>query len=115
MIEFENGVIGTLAAGWVDVAHPVSMMVSGTEGHAYVADGKLYFKSSHVEGADGATAWTALPAELPHAFELFLDAVGGKREVPLVAPREAAARSAVMEAMYTAARQGVWAVPATSA
>ncbi len=115
LIEFENGVIGTLAAGWVDVAHPVSMMVSGTEGHAYVADGKLYFKSSHVEGADGATAWTALPAELPHAFELFLDAVGGKHEVPLVAPREAAARSAVMEAMYTAARQGVWAVPATSA
>lgn len=115
LIEFENGVIGTLAAGWVDVAHPVSIILSGTEGHAYVADGKLYFKSSHVEGADGATPWTALPAELPHAFELFLDAVVGKGEVSLVTPWEAAARSAVMEAMYAAARDGVWAVPASRA
>jgi predicted dehydrogenase len=112
LIEFANGVIGTLAAGWVDVAHPVSLIISGTEGHAYVAEGKLYFKSSRVPGADGSTPWTDLPAEWPHAFELFLDAAGGKADVPLVSPREAAARSAVMEAMYAAAQQGTWAAPA---
>jgi 1,5-anhydro-D-fructose reductase (1,5-anhydro-D-mannitol-forming) len=110
LIEFANGAIGTLAAGWVDVAHPVSVIVSGTEGHAYVAEGKLYFKSSHVEGAEGKEPWTDLPAEWPHAFELFLDAVAGK-DVPLVGAREAAVRSAVMEAMYQAAQQGTWASP----
>jgi predicted dehydrogenase len=114
LIEFADGVIGTLAAGWVDVQHPVSLILSGTEGHAYVAEGKLYFKSSHVAGADGLTPWTDLPTEWPHAFELFLDAAGGKTGVPLVTPREAAARSAVMEAMYAAAHGGVWAaVPAS--
>jgi predicted dehydrogenase len=55
LLQFSNGVIGSLAAGWVDVADPVWLEVSGTEGHAYVADGKLYFKSKHVEGADGKT------------------------------------------------------------
>jgi predicted dehydrogenase len=49
ILVFENGVVGTLAAGWVDVQNPVTALVSGTEGHAYVCEDKLYFKSSHVE------------------------------------------------------------------
>jgi len=112
LIEFDNGVIGSLAAGWVDVAHPVSLIVSGTEGHAYTANGALYFKSSRVEGADGSKPWTNLPAQLPHAFELFLDAVVGQKDVPLVTAQEAAARSAVMEALYSAAHQQSWVTPA---
>lgn len=114
LLKFANGVIGSLAAGWVDVAHPVSVVLSGTMGHAYVANGKLYFKSSLVEGADGDEPWTALPAELPHAFDLFFDAVTGKPDVPLVSAREAAARSAVMEAFYLSAKQQGWAAPAKS-
>ncbi len=35
MLRFKNGIVGTLAAGWVDVANPVSLLVAGTEGHAY--------------------------------------------------------------------------------
>ncbi len=108
LIEFSNGVVGTLAAGWVDVAHPVNVIVSGTEGHAYVCDDHLYFKSNLVEGADGKQPWTALPEAWPHAFELFLDAVNGKANVPLVSPQEAAARSAVMEAMYQGAQGKSW-------
>ncbi|MEZ4864169.1 MAG: Gfo/Idh/MocA family oxidoreductase [Caldilineaceae bacterium] len=108
LIEFTNGAIGTLAAGWVDVQHPVNTIVSGTEGHAYVCNNELFYKSSHVEGADGVTPWTNLPEAWPHAFELFLDAVGGKANVPLVTPSEAAARSAVMEAMYQGAREQRW-------
>ncbi len=108
LLVFENGVVGTLAAGWVDVQNPVTALVSGTEGHAYVCEGQLYFKSSHVEGADGKTPWTDLPAAWPHAFELFLDAVNGGPTENLVTPREAAARSTVMEAMYTAARETRW-------
>ena len=34
LIRFKSGVTGTLAAGWVDVANPNSLEISGTEGHA---------------------------------------------------------------------------------
>src|SRR5690606_24945311 len=57
LLDFANGVVGTLAAGWVDVAHPVNVIVSGTEGHAYVSENQLFFKSSHVNGADGKEPW----------------------------------------------------------
>ena len=110
LLRFKNGVIGSLAAGWVDVAQPVPVLVSGTEGHAHVDNGQLYFKSSHVEGADGAEPWTDLPAAWPHAFELFLDAVGGK-DVPLVGAHEAAKRSDVMAALYKAAQTHTWQQP----
>src|SRR5690606_5448199 len=32
LMRFNNGVIGSLAAGWVDIAHPVNIIISGTEG-----------------------------------------------------------------------------------
>ncbi|MEZ4560819.1 MAG: Gfo/Idh/MocA family oxidoreductase [Caldilineaceae bacterium] len=105
---FDNGVLGSIAAGWVDVAHPIDLVLSGTEGHAYVRKGELFFKSEHVAGADGETPWTDLPAAWPHAFELFLDAINGAPDVPLVSAREAAARSAVMEAFYQAAAAHAW-------
>lgn len=112
LLQFSSGVLGSLAAGWVDVADPVTITLSGTEGHAYVANKQLYFKSAHVDGADGQEPWTALPDALPHAFELFFDKVVQGADVPLVTPWEAAARSAVMEALYAAARQGAWVAPA---
>ena len=46
-----------------------------------------------------------MPKALPHAFDLFLDAVVGKA-VPLVGVREAAYRVRVMEALYKAAASG---------
>jgi predicted dehydrogenase len=110
IINFANGAIGTLAAGWVDVAHPISHIVSGTQGHAYVASGKLFFQSEHVPGADGKEPWEKLPEAWPHAFELYLDALNGK-QVPLVGVDEAALRSSVMEAMYEAARTRAWVAP----
>jgi len=112
LLEFAGGSTGSLAAGWVDVAHPVNLLISGTEGHAYAANGALYFKSSKVKGADGEKPWTDLPKALPHAFELFLDAVAGQTSVPLVKAQEAAARSAVMEALYRGAQQQTWVSPA---
>ncbi len=77
LLKFPGGAVGSLAAGWVDVAHPISLIVSGTEGHAYVLNGELFYQSSLVEGADGKNAWTQLPEAWPHAFDLFLDAVSG--------------------------------------
>lgn len=108
LLVFANGVVGTLAAGWVDVQNPITTLVSGTEGHAYVCEGQLFFKSSHVEGADGVQPWIDLPEAWPHAFELFLDAVTGGSTARLVTAREGAARSTVMAAMYTAARDRTW-------
>jgi predicted dehydrogenase len=110
LLVFKNGVAGSLAAGWVDVAHPVNLILSGTEGHAYVANGQLYFQSSHEEGADGKEPWTKLPDAWPHAFELYLDALQGK-DVALVSAREAALRSSVMEALYKGARDQAWVSP----
>jgi predicted dehydrogenase len=110
LLKFEEGAIGVLAGGWVDLADPVPLLISGTEGHAYVANGAFYFQSEHVPGADGKEPWTDLPEPLPHAFELFLDALAGK-EVPLVGAHEAAVRSAVMEAMYEASKTRMWVTP----
>jgi predicted dehydrogenase len=108
---FPDGAVGTLAAGWVDLADPVSLQISGTEGHAAIINGQLFLKSNRLAGADGKSAWTALPAALPHAFDLFLDATGGGPTTDLVTPREAAIRSAVMEAIYRAAARKVWLAP----
>lgn len=110
LLNFSNGVVGTLAAGWVDLGNPANIIISGTEGLAYVCGGQLFFKSDHVTGADGNTPWTDLPPALPHAFMLFLDALQGQ-DVPLVSAREAAERSAVMAAMYEGARLQQWVEP----
>lgn len=111
LLVFEGGLVGSVAASWVDVANPVTFQVNGMEGNAYVADGKLYFKSKHVAGADGSTPWTDLPPAWPHAFDLFLDSVSGKPYPALVSPREAAMNSAVMEAFYQSAQRKTWVTP----
>jgi len=111
LIEFDNGAVGSLAAGWVDVANPITLVISGTEGYAYVRRGEVFFTSKVVDGADGELPWRDLPAARPHAFELFLDAVAGTQDVALVAAREAADRSAAMEAIYQGAQAGAWIKP----
>ncbi len=111
LLRFASGAIGTLAAAWDDVANPVSLLISGTEGHATVLNGQLYFQSSHVPGADGKSPWTDLPASKPAGFEAFLDAISGKKDVALVGVREAAYRNSVMEALYEGARAGTWVKP----
>src|SRR5208282_5810986 len=45
LIKFKNGVTGTLGAGWVDLANPVTFMITGTDGFAYVDRGQLFFGS----------------------------------------------------------------------
>jgi predicted dehydrogenase len=107
IIEFENGALATLAAAWVDVANPVTHLVSGTEGHAAVVNGQLFFQSKKYGNADGKTPWTDLPAASSAGFEAFLDVMTGS-EAKLVSAREAAARSVVMEGIYRGARENTW-------
>jgi predicted dehydrogenase len=108
LIQFKNGVIGTLAAGWVDVDDPVQLLISGTEGHAVIVDNFLYYRSKKVPGTDGKDPYTKLPPGLRPPMHQFVDAVAGAKDQPLVLPREAAARVTVMEAMYQAARERKW-------
>ncbi|HOW65542.1 MAG TPA: Gfo/Idh/MocA family oxidoreductase [Candidatus Paceibacterota bacterium] len=111
LIRFKNGVYGTLTAGWVDVANPVTLQISGTEGYATIINGQLFFTSKKVEGADGKQPWTKLPPAPAAPMHLFVDSVAGKSGLPLVTPKEAAARASVMEAMYAAARSNRWVEP----
>jgi predicted dehydrogenase len=108
LMKIKGGITGTLAAGWVDVADPVTLMISGTEGHAAIVNNELFFKSNKVDGADGKKPWTDLPPGKPAPLDMFVDAIAGKKDVSLVTPREAAARVTVMEAMYRAAREHKW-------
>lgn len=108
LIKFKNGVTGTLAAGWVDVDDPVPFLVSGTEGHIAVMQGRLYFKSNKVEDADGKQSWTELPPPPVVPINQFVNAVAGQKDQPLVPVREAAQRVVVMEAIYQAARGLKW-------
>jgi len=109
MLKFKNGAIGTLAAAWDDVADPVTFQISGTEGCAAVTKNGLFFQSKKA-GFDGSQSvrTSEMPAAMPHAFELFLDALAGKKEVPLVTAKEAAYRSTVMEALYEGSKTGTW-------
>jgi len=108
LINFKSGVIGTLGAGWVDIADPVQLLISGTKGSAVIVNGELFYKSELVPGSDDHKPWTNLPPALLQPMEQFLAAVAGAKDEPLVTPWEAAARVAAMEAMYHAASGRKW-------
>ena len=108
MIQFKNGVIATLAAGWVDIEDPVQLLISGTEGHAVIVDNHLYYKSKHVPGSDSKDPYTKLPRASRPPMDQFLDAVAGAKDQPLVKPSEAAARVVAMEALYKGAHKREW-------
>ena len=108
LLQFRSGAIGSLAAGWVDIENPVQLLISGTEGHASIINGRLFYKSKRVPGSDSKEPVSNLPAALPAPLQQFLDAVAGAKGQPLVTPREAAARVVVMEAMYKGAQDRKW-------
>jgi len=108
LIQFKQGYIGTLAAGWVDIEDPAQLLISGTEGHALIYDNHLYYRSKKMAGSSSTDPWTQLPRAARPPLHQFLDAVAGDKSQPLVSPREAAARVVVMEAMYKAARERTW-------
>ena len=100
-----------IAAAWVNVANPVSLEIAGTEGHAVIFNGKLYYQSKKVPGSDRRRVWKDLPPPAADPVDAFLDAVAGKKGQPLVTPAEAVSRVRVMEAIYQAAAERRWATP----
>lgn len=112
MLRFKSGVIGTLAAGWVDVEDPVQLLISGTEGHATIINGQLFYRNQKA-GSDGKSPYTKLPTAPAAPLDQFVNAVAGVENQPLVTPAEAALRVRVMAAMYEAAKKNDW-VPVKS-
>ena len=108
LIHFKSGISATLTAGWVDIDCPVTFIISGTEGHAIIDHGDLYFRSNKVKGADGREPWTKLPKSPELPIYQFINAVKGGDKSTLVNPLEAAERVAVMEAMYKGNKDGKW-------
>lgn len=108
LLRFADGITGTISGSWIEPENPVSLLVSGTEGHAVVLNDRLYLRTKKVEGADGARPWMKLAPPLDHPLLQFVSAVAGQKDLPLVAVREAAARVTVMEALYKSARERKW-------
>jgi predicted dehydrogenase len=105
LMRFRSGATGGLSAGWVDLADPVTLEVSGTKAHAVIVRGELFYTNPD-KGSDGKKPWTQLPGELPRPLDLFVRALGGSRSEPLVPVAEAAQRVRVMEAAYRSVRSG---------
>jgi predicted dehydrogenase len=108
LLRFRSGVTGTISAGWVEPENPVSLQVTGTEGHAVVFNDRLYLRTKKVPGADGARPWGKLPPGPDHPLLQFVNALAGQPDQPLVTPREALTRVQVMEALYQSARDRTW-------
>ena len=104
LLRFPGNVTATLAASWLDGDVPCTFEIAGTRACASIIRNELYYWNPDRD-LDGRTPYPALPADLPHAFELFCQAITGGNP-PLVPVREAAMRSVVMEQLYTAARTG---------
>ncbi len=113
LLTFRNGAIASVAAGWVDRANPVGLLISGTEGHAWTRDGDLFYFSSKtgVAGADGKTPinQSLFPPALPHAFDIFLDVLTGKMDkANLISIGDALHVVKAMDAMYQGHQFGSW-------
>ena len=110
LLRLKDGLVASLTAGWVDVANPVTLQIAGTEGHALIVNDRLYFESKNVAGSKigEPVAAASLPAAPLAPMHQWLDAVAGQPGQPLVTPREAAARVAVMDAAYESSRTNRW-------
>ena len=85
LLKFSNGIVGTLAASWDDVADPVRMQVAGTQGHATLGSDLL------LAGSDGKFEKAELLEQVPSGFGAFLDFLEGKT-VDLVTPARSRAK-----------------------
>lgn len=106
-LAFADGILASISGSWVDLADPVTVRISGTEAHAAVIDGQLWYRRG-TERPASLVPSEALPGALAHAFELFLDALVADSDADLVTPSQAARCSAIIEGCYEAARTRSW-------
>ena len=118
ILRFDNGTIATLAASWVDLVEPSSLLITGSKGHAVIRNApgmphndwnnELFLLTDAVDGATGKEPWTDLPEPLPRPLEQFIAAVIRDKRSHLVSVREAAYSSYVMEMISKAAAERRW-------
>lgn len=102
LLEYGDGMVATLAAGWNDVADPAPIQIMGTKGHAIIFQGKLYVKAGD-SGLEVREAGESVAAGFP-GFITYVE--GGEAE--LVSPDEALARDRSMDAIYRSNSAGTW-------
>lgn len=110
LLLFAGGLNATLAAGWTEVGNPLTFLVSGSDGYGAIFNGALHVKCDKL-GLNGEVSADRLPMAMPHAFDLFLDAISEPAPQPLIPARECFARNAVMEAIQKGAAERRWVTP----
>lgn len=85
--------------------------ISGTEAHAAIIGGKLYFKCEKLGIKDDQPH--EVPPGVPAGLDSWLNAICGDTNAKVVTAREAAYRPAVMEAMYEGFKKNKWVAPKT--
>ena len=108
LLQFKSGLAGSLAAGWVDIEDPVKLLISGTEGHAVIFRGQLFYRSLHLPGSSGQKPWQDFPKGPDEPIDQFLNTLAGSKDQPLVSIQDAASRVNVMSTIYAAAASGQW-------
>ena len=88
---------------------PVGLLVAGTEGHAAMFNDRLYLRTQEGPGRGrrAPVGKTARPARTTRCLQ-FVSAIAGQKDLPLVTPREAAARVKVMEACTSRRGERKW-------
>jgi len=105
--EFKGGLIASIAAGWIDIAQPYTIFLSGTKAHARTTNEQLIINENK-DGKKTERIEENLPEALPHAFDLFLNALINNDNKNLVTPSEAALRSSIMESIYQSEKEKKW-------
>ena len=104
---FKSGLIASIAAGWIDIAQPYTIFLSGTKAHARTTNEQLIINENK-EGKKIERIEENLPETLPHAFDLFLNSLIDNNTKNLITPLEAALRSSIMESIYQSEKEKKW-------
>ncbi|MEX1212519.1 MAG: Gfo/Idh/MocA family oxidoreductase [Balneolaceae bacterium] len=107
MIRFASGAVAVVAGGWVDHANPHQIEISGTEGHLRVTNGEL-FATIPALGLDGDHPVEDLPEAWDHPLELFLRAIAGEENLPLIEVDQTARVDRLIQSIYRGDELGQW-------
>lgn len=108
IFRFDSGLVATIASSYVDQSDANRLEISGTEGHAYISRDRLFVKCPNITGEEREMYWSRFDPSLPHPFEMYLAAIKGQADLPLIPVAEAAQGVVVMDKVYQAAQNGRW-------
>lgn len=107
MIRFASGAVAVIAGGWVDHANPHQIEISGTEGHLRVTNGELFATIPSL-GLEGEQPVPDLPEAWDHPLELYLRAIAGEKNLPLIDVEQTARVDRLIQSIYRGDELGQW-------